>query len=447
MSYISNTDEDLQKIFKEIGISSVEELFSDIPKEIRLKEELDLPPSLSEKELIDFFQKIAAKNKQFKELPCFIGAGNYFHYVPAVVKDIVSRSEFYTAYTPYQAEISQGTLQATFEYQSFICILTQMEVSNASMYDGATAVAEAILMAQRINNKSEVILASSLHPEYKEVVKTYLKNVNISIKELPFTETGEVDIEELGKKLTADTSAVIIQNPNFFGVIEDYQKIFPLLDEKVMKIVVITEPLSLGILKPPGQFAADIVVGEGQSFGLAPAYGGPGFGFLATKYEYVRKMPGRLVGVAYDNKGNRGFVLTLSTREQHIRREKATSNICTNQALCALAATVYLSLLGPKGLKKLANLNTQNAHYLQEKLCKNSNCNLKFKGPFFNEFTLEINSSVDKLLHHLYDDGFIGGLHLKKFYPELENCLLINCTEMHNKEIMDRFIESFLRFL
>lgn len=447
MSYISNTEEDLKKIFNEIGISSEEELFSDIPKEIRLKKELDLPPSLSEKELISFFDGIASKNKQFKDLPSFLGAGNYFHYVPAVVKDIISRSEFYTSYTPYQAEISQGILQATFEYQSLICFLTEMEVANASMYDGATALAEAVIMANRINNKSEVIIFSSLHPEYKEVLITYLKNSHIRIKELPYNEIGKADISQLKNNLSTETSAVIIQNPNFFGVIEDYKEIFSNLDEKIIKIVVITEPLSLALLKPPGRYGSDIVVGEGQSFGLPPSYGGPGFGFMATKNEYVRKMPGRLVGVAYDNKGNRGFVLTLSTREQHIRREKATSNICTNQALCALAATVYLSLLGEKGLKKLANLNIQNAHYLQEKLCLNNNCRLKFKAPFFNEFTLQIKAPIDKLMHQLYAEGFIAGLPLKKFHPELADCLLINCTEMHSKEIIDNFINKFLQAL
>jgi len=441
MSYISNTDKDLELMFKEIGISNAHELFACLPKELLLQKEPDLPDALPEQQLLNYFNQLSKINKSFPELNIFIGAGSYFHYVPAVVNAVLSRSEFYTAYTPYQAEASQGTLQAIFEFQTFICQLTAMEVANASMYDGASALAEAMLMANRINNRPEVILANSIHPEYKQVVSTYLRNIGLSIQEVPFLPNGKIDLEYLSNKITPNTCAVAIQNPNFFGIIEDYEEIFSRIkDDKIIKIVAITEPMSLALLKPPGQFGVDIVVGEGQSFGLYPCFGGPTLGFLATKTEHVRRMPGRLAGIAYDNEGNRGFVLTLSTREQHIRREKATSNICTNQALCALAATVYLSALGPAGLQKTANINIQNAHYLKEKICNLPNCHLKFNGSFFNEFVIQFDSDIDNILNLLLTNKIVAGLPLKKFYPQLSNCLLINVTEMHTKSMMDNYI-------
>lgn len=448
MSYISNTKKDLENMLKEIGMNSIEELFADIPEEIHLRGDLDIPAAMPEHELIAYFREIAAMNKAFHKLPDFIGAGSYFHYVPAVVKDILSRAEFYSAYTPYQPEVSQGTLQSIFEFQTYICQLTEMEVANASLYDGATALAEAALMAHRANNRSEILLSGAIHPEYRKVVQTYLKNMGLKITEISFAADGQLDIAELNKKISKDTCAVAVQSPNFFGVIEDWQKIFLAPDDKkIMKIAVITEPLSLALLNPPGRFGADIVIGEGQSLGLHAAFGGPTVGFMSTKMDHVRRMPGRLAGMAYDHEGNRGFVLTLSTREQHIRREKATSNICTNQALCALAVTVYLSLLGPAGLKKMAQVNLQRAHYLQEKLCTHPQCQLLFKSPFFNEFVIRVNGSIDKLSHKLYEEGIIAGLPLKKFYPQFDDCILVNVTELHNKDILDLYIEKFIKEL
>lgn len=443
MSYISNTEKDLELMLKEIGIKDTQELFSCLPKELLLKSEPDIPESYSEQELMQYFGKLSSLNNSFNDMSIFLGAGSYFHYVPAVVNAVLSRPEFYTAYTPYQPEASQGTLQAIFEFQTYICQLTGMEVANASMYDGATALAEAILMANRINNRSEIILAETIHPEYKQVVRTYLKNFGITIQEVSFLSNGKIDLNDLNKKINPQTCAVAIQNPNFFGVIEDYEEIFGLLQSReVIKIAVISEPLSLALLKPPGDYQADIVIGEGQSFGMYPCYGGPTLGFMSTKIDYVRKMPGRLAGIAYDSHGNRGFVLTLSTREQHIRREKATSNICTNQALCALAATVYLAALGPKGLKKIANVNFQNAHYLQEELCKLNKCYLKFDAPFFNEFVIGFDADVDSILEACLKEKIIAGLSLKKFFPNMQNCLMINVTEMHTKSMIDNFLKK-----
>ncbi len=443
MSYISNTEKDLETILQAIGINRTDELFSCIPKELILKAEPAIPNALSEQSLFQYFKNLGSLNNTFNDYSMFIGGGSYFHYVPAIVNAILSRSEFYTAYTPYQPEVSQGTLQAIFEFQTYICQLTAMEVANASMYDGASALAEAILMANRINNRTEVLLASSIHPEYKQVVKTYLKNFGISIKEIPFLQSGKIDIKNLVEHITSNTCSIAIQNPNFFGTIEDYEEIFnSITDNNIIKIVAITEPLSLAILKPPGDYQADIVVGEGQSFGIYPCYGGPTLGFMATKMDYVRKMPGRLAGIAYDKDGNRGFVLTLSTREQHIRREKATSNICTNQALCALAATVYLSAVGPKGLQKTANINIQNAHYLKEEICKLKKVHLKFNAPFFNEFVIQFDSNLDEILSKLLKEKIIAGISLQKYYPNLSNCLLINVTEMHNKSILDNYLNK-----
>ena len=305
-----------------------------------------------------------------------------------------------------------------------------------------------LFRSHRVNNRTEVLLSNSIHPEYRKVVGTYLKNMGMKIIEIPFTEDGQLDITHLKNIINKETCAVALQNPNFFGVLEDYQKIFTALDDKkIMKVVTITEPLSLALLNPPGRFGADIVVGDAQSFGLHPAFGGPTVGFMGTKTEHLRRMPGRLAGMANDNEGNRGFVLTLSTREQHIRREKATSNICTNQALCALAVTVYLSLLGPAGLKKIAHVNLQRAHYLQEKLCDHPQIQLLFTSPFFNEFAIRINGSLEQIIHKLFEDGIIAGLPLKKFYPQFDDCLLVNVTELHNKEILDLYIENVIKEL
>src|SRR5215510_9327677 len=367
MRYIPNSSADRQAMLAGIGIDSIEQLLSGIPSKLRLRRLLDLPKALSEPELIGYFQQRAAQNNV--DSAAFAGAGIYRHYIPIIIDALISRSEFYTAYTPYQAEISQGTLQAIFEFQTFIAQLTGMEVANASLYDGATGVAEAILMAQRISKKHRFLIARTVHPEYRAVAETYAKNLGIQIELIDYAPDGRVDMEKLEQQAGEDVAAVVVQSPNFFGTIEHTHNISELVHKRGgLSIVNVCEAISLGILKPPGedsseQRGADIVVGEGQSFGVAPSFGGPHVGFLATRERYVRQMPGRLVGMGRDYAGRSGFVLTLSTREQHIRREKATSNICTNQSLCALMATIYLATIGPRGLREICEHNILKADY------------------------------------------------------------------------------------
>jgi len=349
MRYISLSDKDKKDILKKIGVSSVEELFGTIPKDVRLKEKLRIPEALSEPELIRRFEGIANKNS-CEDYIWFLGAGTYAHFIPSVVDYLSSRGEFVTPYTPYQPEVSQGTLQAIFEFQTLICQLTGMDVANASLYDGASGAAEAILMAHRINGKPKLLMSRTLHPHYKDTIRTYTKNLGLAIEEIRFTESGATDFSDLKKKLDENTSAIIIQSPNFFGVVEQIDTVSELIHKnKAICIVAVAEPVSLGLLEAPGALNADIVVGEGQSFGIPLSFGGPYVGFMACAKEFVRQFPGRIVGQTKDVDGKRGFVLTLSTREQHIRRERATSNICTNQSLCALRATIYLEALGKEG--------------------------------------------------------------------------------------------------
>lgn len=345
----------------------VDDLFRTIPEELRLKKPLNLPTGLSEQELVAEMKKLGAKNSTVDDHISFMGAGAYNHYIPSIVNHTLLRSEFYTSYTPYQPEISQGTLQAIFEYQTLICQLTGMDVANASMYEGSSATAEAVLMAGRINNRKKVVISSALHPEYREVVSTYLKTQQVRVGEIMHcTEAGMTLPEAVEKHIDEETSCLVIQHPNFFGSLEDLKALGELAHKNgAVFIVVITEPVSLGLLKSPGELGADILVGEGQSLGNSLSFGGPYLGFFATREKYMRQMPGRLVGKTTDKGGNRGFILTLSTREQHIRREKATSNICTNEGLCALAATVYMCILGKKGMMELARLNLSKAEYLK----------------------------------------------------------------------------------
>lgn len=342
MRYIPNTDDDCREMLREIGVRDVSELFIDIPEEIRCKENLNLPVALSEPELKDHLKFLSEKNAGDQYIS-FLGAGSYNHHIPSVVNHLISRSEFYTAYTPYQPEISQGTLQGIYEYQTLICQLTDMEITNASMYDGASALAEAVLMANRVNNRKEILVSQAVHPEYREVLNTYTQSLDLEIREIPFTKNLLTDLNEFKMLVSSNSCSVIIQYPNFFGSIEYIKDISEIAKEKeALMIVVVVEPISLGILRPPGDFDCDIVVGEGQLFGNLMSYGGPSLGIFATKEKYVRSIPGRIVGETTDKDGQRGYVLTMVTREQHIRREKATSNICTNQSLCALAASIYL---------------------------------------------------------------------------------------------------------
>lgn len=448
MSYIPHTEKDIQEMLVAVGASSVEELFKPIPDNLRLKKPLNLPDSLSEQELLYELSALGKKNATIDEYVSFLGAGAYHHYIPSAVNHLILRSEFYTAYTPYQPEISQGTLQAIFEYQTLICQLTGMEVANASMYDGASATAEAVLMARRINNRQKVVLSSALHPEYREAVKTYLSS-NGEIKEVFYcTETGKTLPEAIEKLLDKDTSCVVIQQPNFFGSIEDIKTISELVHKNnSIFIVAITEPISLGLLKPPGELGADIVVGEGQAFGNGLNFGGPYLGFFATLEKYLRQMPGRLIGETVDKNGRRGFVLTMATREQHIRRGKATSNICTNEGLCALSAAIYLTALGKNGLMELARLNLSKAHYLKEQLKNIKGIKTAFTAPTFNEFVIEIEKEPDAVLKALLKKGMIAGLPLKKFYHELSKHLLLCATEMNSKEQIDKLAEGLKKVI
>ena len=438
MSYISLSDKDRKEMLDKIGISSPEELFRCIPDDIRLTKGLNLPAAMPEPELLRHFEALASKNVYAKCLS-FLGAGSYVHFIPTVVDFLSSRGEFVTPYTPYQPEISQGTLQAIFEYQTLICQLTGMDIANASLYDGASAAAEAVLMAHRLNGKAKVLVARALHPQYRQTIGTYTKNLAVTVEEVGFGANGEIGLEELAKKLDKEVSAVILQSPNFLGVIEDLKKIGELAhSHQALFIVAVAEAASLGILEAPGKLGADIVCGEAQSFGLSPSFGGPGLGFMGCMKDFLRQLPGRIAGQTKDVDGNRGFVLTLSTREQHIRREKATSNICTNQGLCALRATMFLETLGQSGLREMALQNLQKAHYAADRLTRIKGVKKKFAGNFFNEFVLEFPKDAKKVNKYLKQKEVIGGLSLGSFYPELGNCGLFCVTEAHTKEEIDR---------
>ena len=438
MPYIPHTAKDIEKILKAVGAGSAEELFSQLPAASRLKGPLAIPDGLSEQELLSHLKALSSKNSTVEEYSCFLGAGAYNHYIPSIVDAVISRSEFYTSYTPYQPELSQGTLQAIFEYQTLVCQLTGMDVANASLYDGATAVAEAALMARRITGRQGIVLASALHPEYRETVATYLTGTGDHLSQALYcAETGTMLPESLDAACDDNTACVIIQHPNFFGSLEDIEAIAEVVHrKKALLVVAVTEAVSFGLLKSLGDSGCDIAVGENQSFGNPLSYGGPYLGFMATKSEFVRQMPGRLIGQTVDREGRRAFCLTFATREQHIRRERATSNICTNHGLCALAASVHMVSLGSGGLRKLAALNLSKAEYLKKKL-KESGVEAAFTSPTFNEFTVKVKGGAEAALKKLLEKKIIGGLALKRYYPELGEHLLIAATEMNSKEEMD----------
>ncbi len=432
MNFIPNTEKQRKEMMIAVGVNHISELFKDIPEKILLKKDLNLPKGMTEIELKRFMGDLGSKNKVYTS---FLGAGSYNHFIPSVVGHIISRSEFYTAYTPYQPEISQGILQAIYEYQTLICSLTGMDVTNASMYDGASALAESALMAIRIKNKKEIIISSTIHPEYRKVVKTYTEANSLNLIEINF-DNGVTSVNELKEKINENTAAVLIQNPNFFGCLENLNEIEKIIHEKnSLFVVCVNEATSLGLLKIPN---ADIVCGEAQSFGNPVSYGGPYLGFIAAKRDFMRQIPGRVVGATADNKGERAYVLTLQAREQHIRREKATSNICSNEALCALAATVYLASLG-KNLKQLAEVNVQKAGYALSKL-KEVGFEQAFSQPFYNEFVVKCDDAK-KANSFLLKKKIVGGLELEKYYPELKNCLLFCVTEMNSKKEIDKMIK------
>lgn len=439
--YIPNTDQDRQEMLEKLGLHSIEQLYEDIPCQVRLKDDLDLPAALSEMELVRHMKDIAAKNKTVDEYICFLGAGAYDRYIPSVVKHVLARQEFYTAYTPYQPEISQGTLQAIFEYQTMMCELTGMDVANASMYDGASALAEAVCMACQATGREKALVARSVHPQSREVVYTYSRFRGIKVHEVGYDD-GRVDAQELKRLISDDVAAVVVQNPNFFGVIEVLDEIAEVVHHFGGLLVVSVNPISLALLKSPGSCGADIVVGEGQSLGNPLNFGGPYLGFMATTQKLMRRMPGRIVGQTVDLSGNRAFVLTLQTREQHIRREKATSNICSNQALNALAATVYLSVLGREGLKEVALLSMRKAHYAFEKLISEAGCSSMFSAPFFDEFVVKVPVPVEELNRELLEHGIIGGYAVEKDYPELQGGWLVAVTEKRTKEEIDVLVRE-----
>ncbi|MBI2817314.1 MAG: aminomethyl-transferring glycine dehydrogenase subunit GcvPA [Acidobacteria bacterium] len=438
MRYIPKSPEERETMLRAVGCDSIDQLFESIPSALRLGRELRLDRGRSEPEILRYFEERAAENAG--DFACFVGAGAYDHFRPSVVDAMISRSEFYTAYTPYQPEISQGTLQAIFEFQTLMCQLTGMDVANASLYDGSTALPEAVMMAVRANGRRRVLLARSIHPEYRQVLNTYLQHQNIALDEIPWGNSGQADHAELQARVGSDVSAVVLQSPNFFGVVEDVAAATKIAHAAgALLVVMITEPVSLGILHPPAE--ADIVAGEGQSLGVPLSFGGPYVGFVATREKYIRSMPGRLVGQTTDSRGERSFCLTLATREQHIRREKATSNICTNQALCALMVTVYLSVYGKKGFRELALQNVAKTQYAQKKFLK-AGASLRFSGPHFNEFIVRGEGSRG-LDAKLRQERIIGGLDLGRFYPELEGDRLFCFTETASREKIDKLVEVY----
>lgn len=438
MAYVPIGDPDRERMLRAIGLERVEDLFSTIPEKYRLRQPLNLPAPHAEPELRRRLGDLARKNTATTGMSCFLGAGAYRHHIPAVVSHLLSRSEFYSSYTPYQPEISQGTLQAIFEYQTMICQLTGMEVANASLYDGASALAETILLCRRLRKGNRVLLADSIHPHYRQVAETYCQNLDVELVTIPHGESGRIDRKILADRLRKGAAAVIVQSPNFFGVVEDLKELAGSIHGAgALFSVAITDPICLGILVPPGEAGADCVFGEAQAFGGELMFGGPYLGFLATREGFVRQMPGRLVGLTKDNEGNPGYVLTLATREQHIRRAKATSNICTNQGLCALGAAVFLSSLGRRGLREMALQNLHKAHYARKTLAAIDGCSIPFGAEIFNEFVLQLPADAQVVADRLEGRGIIPGLPLGRFFPDLRNSLLVCVTEVTRRQEID----------
>ncbi len=442
MPYTLNTPADEAAMLAAVGVDSLDDLFAPVPSELRLKRPLAVPPALTEIELTQHLKLLAGRNTSAADAVCFLGGGAYDHFIPSVVDAVAGRSEFYTAYTPYQAEASQGTLQAVFEFQTLMCQLTGLAVANASLYEGGSAVAEAVLMALGVTGRTgHVVVAESVHPEYRQVLATYLANLNCQVVTLP-TPDGVLNPDDVAKAVTDSTVAVIAQSPNFFGHLEEMQAIGDAARKVGALFIAAFDPVSVGVLKRPGDYGADIAVAEGQGIGTPLGFGGPYLGILACREEFVRKIPGRLVGQTTDRNGKRCWVLTLQTREQHIRREKATSNICTNQGLFALRAAVHLTALGPAGLRETAELCVRKAHYAAGELAKLPNVGLAFEQPFVKEFTLRVGGDVPKLLRELRADGFHAGLPLGRWYPKLADCVSIAVTEKRTRGEIDALVAA-----
>ncbi|MDC0935657.1 aminomethyl-transferring glycine dehydrogenase subunit GcvPA [Pirellulales bacterium] len=443
MPYLYNTADDQREMLDSIGAESIEELFAHIPDEIKLGRALEIPPALSEMELDAHLRDLSTRTRHAGQAVCFLGGGIYDHFVPATVDMIASRSEFYTSYTPYQAEASQGNLQAMFEYQSLICRLTGMEVSNSSLYDGASSTAEAVLMAVSGTRRTgNVVVPECVHPEYRATIGTYVENLGVELRVTP-APGGVADWDCLQDATDSETAAVVVQQPNFFGCVENPAAIAELAQSRGALLVSVFDPISLGILARPGDYGANIAVAEGQSLGTPMSYGGPVLGVMACDMSLVRRMPGRIVGETTDRRGNRCFVLTLQTREQHIRRDKATSNVCTNQGLFALRAAAYLAQLGPQGLRETASLCLHKARYLADQLCADERFSLAFEAPGFKEFVVrDRDNDVDGLLNSTLDAGYFAGIPLGRWYPELADCLLICVTERRTRAELDGLVDA-----
>ncbi len=441
MRYLPHTEDEIAAMLQAVGVPSLDDLFASIPADCRRKAPMKLPAALTEWELDRHMDELAGATAVAPQYNNFLGAGSYDHHIPEINKQLLRRGELFTAYTPYQPEVSQGSLQAIFEYQTLVTRLLGMDVANASMYDGASALAEALLMAIRITKRKRVAISRAIHPLYRRVVQTYLHPTGCEIIDLPYNHQGRTDLSALGD--SGDLAAVAVQSPNFFGCIEDLKSIEPVVhaDSKRLLIVSFTEPLSYGVFQAPGQLGADIVCGEGQSLGIPRSFGGPGLGMFATRETFVRSMPGRLVGQTVDAKNRRGFVLTLSTREQHIRREKATSNICTNQGLCATAAAMYMAALGGTGFRNLARLNYDKTGYLQKELQK-AGVSLPFSAPVFNEFVIRLPADSEKLYARLLEKKIIAGVPLDRFYTELTDHYLLCATETSSRQDMDILVKE-----
>ncbi|MFO0892108.1 MAG: aminomethyl-transferring glycine dehydrogenase subunit GcvPA [Isosphaeraceae bacterium] len=437
MAYIANTPEDVQVMLRSIGLDSLDQLFDMVPAEFRLRRPLDVPPALSEFELTQQVTRLLARNQGADQRVCFLGGGCYDHFIPAVVDNLASRGEFYTAYTPYQAEASQGTLQATFEYQTLITQLTGMDVSNASLYDGGSAVSEAVLMAISSTGRSgKVVIPETVHPEYRQIVETFLAHLEPKVATVP-APNGVADPKQLAAAIGEDTAAVVLQYPNFLGQLEDVEALVKAAHDRGALAIVSVDPLSLGLLRRPADYGADIVVAEGQGLGNPMSFGGPYLGIMACREAYLRKLPGRIVGQTTDRHGRRCWVLTLQTREQHIRREKATSNICTNQGLLALRSSIYLAAMGPGGLRQAAELSTRKAHYAAERLAAVPGLRLAFPGPFFKEFVIRSAKEPREVLAEVGRRGYHGGIALGRWYPDLADAILVAVTEKRTREEID----------
>ena len=443
MVYEANTPDDGRVMLEAIGMRSLDDLFKTIPEELRTKGMLAIPPALSELELTQSVSEALLNNQGADQKVCFLGGGAYDHFIPAVVDNLAARGEFYTAYTPYQAEASQGTLQATFEYQTMMTQLTGLDVSNSSLYDGGSATAEAVLMALSITRRfGQVVVAETVHPEYRQVLATFLEHLEPELVTVP-AHDGQVTSDSIAQAVSDQTAAVVFQYPNFLGQLEDVQAIVKAAHARGALAIVVFDPISVGLLKRPIDYGADIAVAEGQSLGNHLCYGGPYLGIMVCREEYVRKMPGRIVGETTDRTGKRCWVLTLQTREQHIRREKATSNICTNQGLLALRASMYLAVMGPSGLKRAAELSARKAHYAAEKLGTVPGVSLAFSGPFFKEFVVRSKKPAGQMLDQLLERGFHAGIDLGRFYPKLADCILVAVTEKRTRQEIDGLADAF----